>query len=113
MSPPDVGRGRKMPLARLGPVGGNVLVQLHFDGNETSLQEYNCLSLEIKDRKKASFPSRYNTAHRTSEIKLKSNEILLIASLSPGGSWALVKSPLVEVPWDHEGRQYLDIFFSL
>ena len=71
------------------------------------------LSLEIKERKKASFPSRYNTAHRTSEIKLKSNEILLIASLSPGGSWALVKSPLVEVPWDHEGRQYLDIFFSL
>ena len=28
--PPDVGGGRKMPFTGLGPVGGNVLVKLHF-----------------------------------------------------------------------------------
>jgi len=36
---PDVGWGRKMPFTGLGPVGGNVLVKLHFGGNETSLQD--------------------------------------------------------------------------
>ena len=51
-------------------------------------------------------------AHRIPELKLQIHGILLIASLSPGGSWALVKSPLVEVPWDHEGRQYLNIFLK-
>ena len=102
MSPPDVGRGRKVPLARLGPVGGNVLVQLHFDGNETSLQEYNCFEFRNQRGKKHRFLRGTTRLTGLQEIKLKSNEILLIASLSPGGSWALVKSPLGEVPRDHE-----------
>ena len=51
-------------------------------------------------------------AHRIPELKVQTHGILLKASLSPGGPWALVKSPLVEVPGYHEGRQYLNIFFS-
>ena len=51
-------------------------------------------------------------AHRIPELKLQTRGILLIASLSPGGPWALVKSPMIEVPWDHEGRQYLNIFLK-
>ena len=67
MSPPDVGRGRKMPLARLGPVGGNVLVQLHFDGNETSLQEYNCF--EFRNQREEKSIVSFEVQHGSQDFK--------------------------------------------
>ena len=42
-------------------------------------------------------------AHRIPELKLQTHGILFIASLSPGGPWALVKSLLDDVAWDHDG----------